>query len=114
VDETGFRASKSGRLKSVKVIVLTSFKEKPLREENLESHYVLALVAMTLTSDVLNLGFITKRNMDHPDASKASYFQYVARYSSEKVFVTRFIFGDYLRTVLLPFIQTVWSELGNP
>jgi hypothetical protein len=52
--------------------------------------------------------------MDHPDASKTSYFQYVARYSSEKAFVTRSIFGDYLRTVLLPFIQTVGSELGNP
>jgi hypothetical protein len=69
---------------------------------------------MTLAGDVLNPGFITKRNPHHPDASKTSYFQYVARYSSKKAFVTRSIFGDYLRTVLLPFIQTVRSELGNP
>jgi hypothetical protein len=89
VDETGFGASKNGRLKSVKVIVPTSFKGKPVREENLEAHFVSALVAITL-----NPGFITKRNTDHADASKASFFQYVARYSSEKAFVTRSIFGD--------------------
>jgi hypothetical protein len=28
--------------------------------------------------------------------------------------VTQSIFGDYLRTVLLPFVQTVRPELGNP
>jgi hypothetical protein len=74
VDETGFGASKCGRLKSVKVIVPTSFKGKPFREENLKSHFVSALVAMTLAGDILNSGFITKRNTYHPDASKASYF----------------------------------------
>jgi hypothetical protein len=113
VDETGFGASKSSRLKSVKVIVPTSFKGKPVREKNLESHFMSAIVAMTLAGDVSNPSFIIKRDTDHPDASKASYFQYVARYSSEKAFVTWSIFGDYLRTMLLPFIQTAPSELGN-
>jgi hypothetical protein len=114
LDETGFGASKSGRSKSARVVVPISFQGKQFREEVSESHFVSVLAAVTLAGDVLKPGFITKRSTDHSDTSMTSYFQYVSRYSSEKAFVTRAIFSDYLRTVVLPFIETVRSELGNP
>jgi hypothetical protein len=90
------------------------FKGKPVHEELSESHFVSALVAMTLAGDVLSPGIITKHTTDHPDANGASFFQSTARDSSEKVFVTRSIFCDYLLTVVLPLIQGVRSELKNP
>jgi hypothetical protein len=114
LDETGFGASKSGLSKSAKVVVPVSFQGKPVREKVSESHFVSVLAAITLAGDVLSLGFITKRSTDQPDASKTSYFQYVSRYSSEKAFVTRAISSDYLRMVVLPFIERMRSELGNP
>jgi hypothetical protein len=69
---------------------------------------------MTLAGDVLSPGLITRRSADHPDANRASYYEYGVRYSSEKVFVTRSIFGDSLCLVLLPFIQTIRTELRHP
>jgi hypothetical protein len=88
-----------------------SFQGKPVREEVSESHFVSVLAAITLAGDVLNPSFITERSTDHPDASKASYFQYVSRYSSEKAFVTTVIFSDYLRTLVLPHVEK--SAIGT-
>jgi hypothetical protein len=96
LDETGFSASKSWRSKSARALVPTDFEKKPVREEVSESHFVSALAAMTLTGDVLLPGLIKGRSTDHPDESRASYYEYAFRYSSEKAFATRSIFGDYL------------------
>jgi hypothetical protein len=93
------------------VVVPTSFEEKSGSEEASELHFVLTLMAITLADDVLRARFISKCSTDDPNASRASYFQYVARYSSEKAFVTASIFGDYLHTICLPFVPIVRSEL---
>jgi hypothetical protein len=70
-----------------------SFRRKLVHEEILESHFVSALAAMTLAGDVLSPALITKRTTDHPDASRALFFQDAARDASGKAFVMSSIFG---------------------
>jgi hypothetical protein len=68
---------------------------------------------MTLAGDVLDPGLITRRGTDHSDASRASCYESMAKYSSEKAFVTRSLFRDYSCIVVLPFIQTIRTDLRN-
>ena len=50
-------------------------------------------------------GLITKRGTDHPDASTKSFYSKFRRYTSERAFVTRAIFKDYVRNVLMTDIE---------
>ena len=101
VDESGFGASKSGRLRTCKVVVPMDMTETPTTREPAESHYVTCIACANLAGRALKPGLITKRQTDHPDAEKCSFYGSAKRYSSPKAFVTKKIFGEYFRDVIL-------------
>ena len=105
IDETGFGMSKSGRLKKQKVVVPREMRKAPVYKEKKDSHFVSAIACITLAGKVLPPGLITKRGTDHPDAAKKSFYSKARRYTSERAFVTRAIFEDYVRNVLMPDIE---------
>lgn len=101
VDESGFGASKSGRLRACKVVVPAEMRETPTTMDRAESHYVTCIACANLAGRALMPGFITKRQFDHPDAEQCSFYGSVKRYYSPKAFVTKQIFGQYFRDVIL-------------
>ena len=105
IDETGFGMSNSGRLRRQKVIVPREMQKNPVYREKKESHFVSAIACFSMTGKVLPPGLVTKRSTDHPDASRKSFYGVCRRYTSEKAFVTRSIFEDYVRNVLMPDID---------
>jgi hypothetical protein len=58
--ETGFRASKSGRRKSRKVIVPQSLSKRPVSKETSDFHFITALCAISASGNVLRSGLIAK------------------------------------------------------
>ena len=105
IDETGFGMSKSGRLKRQKVVVPREMTRVPVYKEKKETHFVSAIACISLRGKVLPPGLITKRGTDHPDASTRSFYAKCRRYTSDRAFVTRTIFEDYIKNVLLLDIE---------
>ena len=114
IDETGFGASASGRLKSHKVIVPVSFSGTPVYRVEEEKRFVSCLAATTAWGGLLKPGLISDRKYDSQDGDKCSYFSQCVRYVSAKAFVSREIFGHYIRNVILPYIDAVRHVLGDP
>ena len=105
IDETGFGISKSGRLKRQKVVLPRDMVKGPVYRERTQSHFVSAIACISMTGKVLAPGLITKRGSDHPDASTKSFYSKCRRYTSERAFVTRAIFEDYIKNVLMSDIE---------
>jgi hypothetical protein len=61
LDKSGFGASKSGRQKSCKVIVLQSLSKKPVFKETSDFHFIIALCAISAFGNVLRSSLIDKR-----------------------------------------------------
>jgi transposase len=112
LDETGFGASKSGRTKSRKVIVPSTFLKTPVFKEKTDSHFVTALCAISAAGDMLPPALITKRETEHPDSDQCNYIPNARRYSTPKAFVTRKIFSDYLLTVISPYVTKMRESIG--
>lgn len=106
VDESGFGASKSGRLKTQKVIVPLDLEGAPACEEPADAHYVTCIACASLDGRLLTPGLVTKRQTDHPDASRCSFFNGARRYTSAKAFVTKRIFADY-------FVNVIWEDIRS-
>ena len=113
IDETGFGQSKSGRSKPQKVIVPVSFQGSPIYKEQEEKRYVSCIAATTLSGTLLTPALISNRQQEAGDAEKCSFFGKCARYHSTTAFVSRDIFMRYMRTVVLPYIQSVRQELSE-
>jgi hypothetical protein len=114
VDETGFGTSKSGRMPSRKVIVPLSYKGQPTYCYSVESYFVSAICSISVAGDVLPPGLITVRGTDHSDAEKLPFSATSFRYSSEKAFITRRIFEDYLSKVVLAYFSIRRQEFKQP
>ena len=116
LDETGVGQSKSGRTQSVKVIVPAGMAENPTCLEKKISHYVTSLSAVTAGGKLLRPAFITKRHTDHPDGASLSFSnpeEGPLRYSTPKAFISRDVFTDYLRQIVIPYIQQMREQSGN-
>jgi hypothetical protein len=113
IDETGFGASKSGRMKPKKVIVPNEFTGIPVYQEELASHFLTSLSAISLSGDALFPALISARQSDHPDASSCSFYPFLLRYESENAFVTRDIFNCYLGAVVIPYFEAIRLTPGR-
>ncbi len=114
IDETGFGSSKRDKSGNYKVIVPSGFIGSPVTRERHESHFVSAIACISAAGEVLRPGLITKRLTDHPDGEGMSYISSVNRYQSEKAFISRKIFGDYLRQVVFETIVNVRLLCKDP
>lgn len=117
MDETGIGQSKCGRTEHVKVIVPAGMKERPTCMVKKVSHYVTSLAAVTASGKLLRPAFITRRGSDHPDGETLSYSDAESgplRFSTPKAFVSRAVFTDYVRQVVIPYITSVRERLKSP
>ena len=106
IDEIGFGQSQSGRARSKVVICLRGVKGQVSYRERNEKHFVAAIGAITASGRALDAGLIVKRTYAHPDMLKMPFWQRHRVYSSPKAFISKKIFGDYLRTVVVPYIES--------
>ena len=107
LDETGFGASPAGRIKTEKVIVPTAFVGTPVFRCNEEKRFISCLAATTAWGSLLSPGLIADRKYDCEDAAKCSFYSRCQRYWSGKAFVSREIFGHYVRSVIIPYVQAI-------
>ena len=114
IDETGFGASKSGRVKSAKVFVPKGFAGRLYVPCEAEKHYVSAICAITAGGSCLPPGLIIKRKPSPCDLDTLAIGAKIPIYTAEKAFVTRKIFQDYLADVVVPYICEVRERLGKP
>ena len=114
VDETGFGASKSGRIKPQKVILPKSFTGTPRFLEGEEKRFVSCIATTTASGLLLAPGLIASRKYDAQDAEKCSFYHHRRRYFSEKAFVPTDIFGDYIKSVVIPYIASMRELLKVP
>ena len=113
LDETGFGASKSGRIRPQKAIVPSDFKGNPVFKLGEECRFVSCLAATTASGLMLPPGLIANRKHDCDDASHCSFYQYCLRYFSAKGFVSREIFGHYITNCVLRYIDGTRSTLED-
>jgi hypothetical protein len=111
LDETGFGQSTSGRAKTKKVLIPTNFEGNPVYSTRQESHFISCIATISLAGNVLKPGLITKLQSDEEDAAFASFFSRSIRYTSENAFVTGDIFKDYLRRVVIPYIESTRTKI---
>jgi hypothetical protein len=62
------------------VIVPNRLHGTPVFKENVESHCLTSICAISLAGDVICPGRITKRGTHHPDGSQCFYFDKTRRY----------------------------------
>lgn len=113
LDETGFGGSKSGRMKSKKVIVTKGYKGKIHYQYDESSYHISALIAITASGNLLPPSAIIKRGSQHPDGSTCPYFNKMQVYSTPSAFMTRNVFENYFQNTILNYIQKVRNEIGN-
>ena len=114
VDETGFGASKSGRIKPQKVIIPKSYVGTPRFLEGEEKRFVSCIAATTASGRLLAPGLIATRKNDAEDAQKCSFYHHCRRYFSEKAFVPTAIFGDYIKSIAVPYVNSVREMTKEP
>lgn len=114
IDETGFGASRSGRLKSTKVIVPCSVEGRLYVGKENEPHYISAICAISAGGRNLPPALITKRKTMHLDVNDLPIGADTRIYHSEKAFVTRKIFQAYLGEVVFKYIESVRAEIRDP
>ena len=113
IDETGFGASSSGRLRATKVIVPRSVDGRLFVGKKSESHYISAIAGITAGGEMLPPALITKRKTMPIGIDNLPIGGETRLYSSEKAFITRKIFQSYLTDIVLPFVNKVREQIGN-
>lgn len=114
IDETGFGASKSGRIKPQKVIVPIDFQGSPVFKASEEKRFVTCLAATNAYGYLLTPGLIADRQYDCQDAQQCSFFGYCLRYFSPKAFVSKDIFGHFVMKSIFPYIMESRREMQDP
>ena len=113
VDETGFGASRSGRLKSTKVIVPCSVEGRIYVGKENEPHYISAICGITASGRNLPPALITKRKTLPVEVNSLPIGADTRIYHSERAFVTRRIFQAYLQDVVFQYIEHVREAIGD-
>lgn len=97
----------SGRIRSRPVIAPVSENGTLYFREKSEKHFVTAIGAITASGSALEPAILIKRQNAQPDMLQMPFWGRHRVYSSPKAFVSKKIFGDYLRTVVLPYVESV-------
>lgn len=113
VDETGFGASRSGRLKSTKVIVPCSVEGRIYVGKENEPHYISAICGITPSGRSMPPALVTKRKTIPLDVNNLPIGIETKIYHSEREFVTRRIFQAYLRDVVFQYIEHIRAMIGE-
>ena len=113
IDETGFGQSKSGRLKSTKVLVPKSVTGRLAVGRPSESHFVSAICTITASGECLAPGLVIKRKTVPVGVDTLPIGENIKIYSAEKAFVTRRIFQAYLAETVVPYVDAVRRDLGD-
>ena len=109
LDETGFGASRSHRLKGVSVIAPKSYSQKPCVAISAARVYVSAIAAITASGDSLPPGLIVRRTTMTEEFETIPVGKHVKIYTTEKAFVTRNVFENYVKDVIITYLDN-WRE----
>lgn len=104
LDETGFGVSRSHRLKGIPVITSKSFTGKPCVPIAASRVYVSAIAAITASGDALAPGLIVRRTTLTEEFESVPIGSAVRIYRTEKAFVTKNVFDNYVMEVVFDYI----------
>ena len=115
LDECGIGSSKSSMNHKIKVIVPRTFVGSPSVCQKKANHFVTCLAAATASGELLKPAFILKRTCENADATKMSFCcpNGPIKYVSQKAFVTKSIFGHYVRSVIFDYILKKRMEISQ-
>lgn len=109
IDETGFGASQSHRMKSMQVIVDSTTAVRPSVRMEASRIYITAIAAITAGGSALPPGLIVRRSTMTEDFETIPLGSDLKVYSTERAFVTRNVFENYVRDVVLNYVQA-WRQ----
>ena len=112
-DETGFGGSRSGRMRSMPLIVPQNYDGKLRYQDEQTSHHISALIGISASGNMLTPGIVIPRESEHPDGSSCQYFNKAQVYYSTKGFITRSIFEEYFSDVVIPYINQMRTKHGD-
>ena len=112
LDETGFGASRSHRLKGIQVITKKTDTRRPCVPIQGSRTYVSAIAAITASGHSLPPGLIVRRATVTEEFETIPIGRDIKIYATEKDFVTRNVFHNYIEEVVMPFIEK-WRSDNN-
>ena len=112
-DETGFGASSSHRLKPTKVIIEKDSPVKPCVAYHTDRVFVSAIATITAAGEALKPGLIVRRATVDSDFEELPVGTDLHVYYTERAFVTRQVFSNYLREVCLTHIDSWRQKTGK-
>lgn len=113
VDETGFGSAKSQKSKKQKVIVPTTFSGTPVYESNESSRFITCIASATLSGSLLKPAFIVNRKHQAIDSGQCSYSNNSILYYSTTSFISEKIFNDYIRNVIVKYVEELRVEIDG-
>ena len=112
LDETGFGTSRSRRMRPVKVIAPKGMSARPCVKQEPEKVFVSAIAAITAAGNSLTPGLVVRRQSLTPDFQTIPFRGEARIYQTEKAFVTTNVFNDYVREVVVGYIQMWRNQHG--
>ena len=110
LDETGFGASRSHRMRPVKVIAPKDMSTRPCVKQEPDKVFVSAIAAITAAGNSLSPALVVRRQSLTPDFQTIPFRGEAHIYQTEKAFVTTNVFNDYIREVVVEHILQWRSE----
>lgn len=101
IDETGFGASQSHIMKSVQVIIDSTTGVRPCLHAETSRIYVTVIAAITAGGFALPPGLVVRRNTATIGLERIPLGSDLKMYSTERAFVTRNVFANYVREVVM-------------
>lgn len=114
IDETGFGASQSHRMKSVQVIIDSTTGVRPCLRAETSRIYVTAIAAITAGGFALPPGLVVRRNTATIDLESIPLGSDLKVYSTERAFVTRNVFANYVREVVMTYVEDWRAKHQQP
>ena len=112
LDETGFGASRSHRLKGIQVITPKSYDQKPCVAISTGHVYVSAIAAIMASGDSLPPGLVVRRTTMTEEFERIPVGRHVKIYTTEKAFVTRNVFENYVMEVIIAYLNNWRASNG--
>ena len=105
IDETGFGSSYTKNLVRKTVIIPENINSHIFYQIPRQKRHISAILAITADGSMLKPGIIGINKNLPPDANRTTFYNNINYYCSQKAFISKKIFGDYIKCEVIPYIE---------
>ena len=113
IDETGFGSSNTKNLVKKTVIVPENINRSVFYQIPRQKKHISAILSITADGSMLKPGIIGINKNLPLDANRTTFYNNIYYYSSEKAFISKKIFGDYINCEVIPYIENERRRIGK-